>query len=296
MTKKEAAPSAGREDRCRATGVSIQGEAGSFSHEAARQLFGGNVELRPCRSFDEAFECVLDATVDRTVIPVENALAGPVVESLDLLWATGLEVLGETRVRIRLSLAAPPGTLLEEVRRVASHPVALKQCRGLFDQNPLMEPLVVYDTAGSVRDLMGGRADYDAAIGSPLAAELYGADVLIEGVEDDHRNYTRFFELAAPGATEGSAARADCAAVAVVVRNEPGGLYEVLDVFVRHGVNMTQIVARPIRGAPWQYRFYMEVRADGPRELTESLRVLEATAEETRVLGRYPRFEEAPRD
>ena len=296
MTKREAAPYAGRRDRRRVTRVSIQGEAGSFSHEAARQLYGGDIELRPCRSFDEAFECVLDADVDRTVIPVENALAGPVVESLDLLWTTGLEVLGETRVRIRLALAVPPGIRLEEVRSVASHPVALKQCRGLFDQNPLMEPVVVYDTAGSVRDLMAGRAHYDAAIGSPLAAELYGAEVLIEAVEDDHRNYTRFFELAASGATGGPAASRDSAAVAVVVRNEPGGLYEVLDVFARHGVNMTQIVARPIRGAPWQYRFYMEVRADGPAELTESLRVLDATAEETRVLGRYSRFEEAPRD
>ena len=277
------------------TRVSIQGQAGAFSHAAAQQLLGPDIELHPCRTFDEAFESVLSHDVDRAVIPVENALAGPVVESLDLLWSTGLEVVGETRVRIRLCLSAPPGVRLEDVRSVASHPVALKQCRGLFDANPLMESVVVYDTAGSVRDLMLGKADYDAAIGSPLAAELYGAEVLKGGVEDDHRNYTRFFELTAPSAETAAetSTSGDSAAVAVVVRNEPGGLHEVLGVFAGHGVDMTQIVARPIRGAPWQYRFYMEVRADRPEDLIECLRVLEGRAEEMRVFGTYSKFEEA---
>ena len=272
------------------TRVSIQGEAGAFSHAAARQLLGPGIELHHCRTFDEAFESVLSHDVDRAVIPVENALAGPVVESLDLLWSTGLEVVRETRVRIHLCLSAPPGVRLEDVRTAASHPVALKQCRGLFNENPLMRSVVVYDTAGSVRDLMLGNADYDAAIGSPLAAKLYGAEVLKDGVEDDHRNYTRFFELTAPAAER--ATGGDRAAVAVVIRNEPGGLHEVLGIFAGRGVDMTQIVARPIRGAPWQYRFYLEVRADRPEDLTECLRVLEGTAEETRVFGTYFKFEE----
>jgi len=274
------------------TRVSIQGEAGAFSHRAAQQLLGPDIDLHPCRTFDEAFAAVLSHEVDRAVIPVENALAGPVVEPLDLLWSTGLRVVGETRVRVRLCLSAPHGVHLEDVRSVASHPVALKQCRGLFDAHPLMESVVVYDTAGSVRDLMLGNADYDAAIGSPLAAELYGANVLVDGVEDDDRNYTRFFELAEPGG-EGSTEDGDCAAIAVVIRNEPGGLHEVLGAFADYGVDMTQIVARPIRGAPWQYRFYMEVRADRPQILTDCLRVLEDAAEETRVFGTYSRCEDA---
>lgn len=277
------------------TRVSIQGEAGAFSHAAAQQLLGSDIELHPCRTFDEAFESVLSHAVDRAVIPIENALAGPVVESLDLLWSTGLQVVSETRVRIRLCLSAPPGVRLEDVRTVASHPVALKQCRGLFDANPLMQSVVVYDTAGSVKDLMLGNADYHAAVGSHLAAELYGAEVLKDGVEDDHRNYTRFFELTAPASATAGAppTSGERAAVAVVIRNEPGGLHEVLGVFAGHGVDMTQIVARPIRGAPWQYRFYMEVRAGRSEDLTECLRVLEATAEETRVFGTYSRLEEA---
>ncbi len=273
------------------TRVAIQGEAGAFSHAAAQQLLGPEIDLHPCRTFDQAFESVLSHDVDRAVIPVENSLAGPVVESLDLLWSTGLRVVGETRVRIRLCLSAAPGAHLEDLRTVASHPVALKQCKGLFDAYPLMESVVVYDTAGSVRDLMQGTAAYDAAIGSSFAAELYGAEVLRDGVEDDDRNYTRFFELTAPGSE--SAGMGDCAAVAAVIRNEPGGLHDVMGVFAGHGVDMTQIVARPIKGAPWQYRFYMEVRADGPEDLAECLRVLEDVAVETRVFGTYSRCEEA---
>ena len=148
---------------------------------------------------------------------------------------------------------------------MASHPVALKQCKGLFQAHPPLERVVVYDTAGSVRDLMLGDAGYDAAIGSLFAAELYGAKVLKDGVEDDDRNYTRFFELTRPGSE--SSEGGDSAAVAVVIRNEPGGLHEVMGVFASHWVDMTQIVARPIKDAPWQYRFYMEVRADWPQDL-----------------------------
>ena len=281
------------------TKVAIQGEAGAFSHEAAHKLLGPDIQLVPCRTFSEAFQAVLSGDADRAVMPVENALAGPVVESLDLLWSSGLTVRGETRVRIRLCVSAPPGTALEDVGSVASHPVALKQCRNLFEQNPKMEPVVVYDTAGSVRDLMSGSVEYDAAISSRLAAELYGAHLLQTDVEDDHRNYTRFFELAAPGALPES--RGLCGAVAVGIPNEPGALYNLLGVFSRYGVDMSQIVARPIRGEPWKYRFYMEIVAPEVEALQECLKTLDEASEEMRLFGTYepyeaPEVDEGPDD
>ena len=281
------------------TKVAIQGEAGAFSHEAAHKLLGPDIQLVPCRTFSEAFQAVLSGDADRAVMPVENALAGPVVESLDLLWSSGLTVRGETRVRIRLCVSAPPGTALEDVGSVASHPVALKQCRNLFEQNPQMEPVVVYDTAGSVRDLMSGSVEYDAAISSRLAAELYGAHLLQTDVEDDHRNYTRFFELAAPGAFPES--RGLCGAVAVGIPNEPGALYNLLGVFSRYGVDMSQIVARPIRGEPWKYRFYMEIVAPEVKALQECLKALDEASEEMRLFGTYapyeaPEVDEGPDD
>jgi prephenate dehydratase len=270
--------------------VAIQGEAGAFSHEAAHRLLGPDIELIACRTFAEAFQAAFNGEADRAVIPVENALAGPVVESLDLLWSSGLTVRGETRVRIRLCLSAPSRMALEDVRSVASHPVALKQCRTLFEENPQIEQVVVYDTAGSVRDMMGGSGDYDAAVSSQLAAELYGAHVLQTDVEDDHRNYTRFFELAAPGAAPDS--RGVCAAVAVGIPNEAGALHTLLGVFSSHGVDMSQIVARPIRGEPWKYRFYMEIVAPEIEALQTSLEALEEASDEMRLFGTYAPYEE----
>ena len=272
------------------TRVAIQGEAGAFSHEAAHKLLGPDIQLVPCRTFSEAFHAVSSGEADRAVMPVENALAGPVVETLDLLWSSGLAVLGETRVRIRLCVSARPGMALEAVRSVASHPVALKQCSNLFEQNPQMEPVVVYDTAGSVMDLMQGSVEYDAAISSQLAAELYGAHLLQTDVEDDHRNYTRFFKLAAPDEVHDSAGV--CGAVAVGIPNEPGALHSLLGVFSKYDVDMSQIVARPIRGEPWKYRFYMEIVAPDVVALGECVEALDQASDEMRLFGTYQPYEE----
>ncbi|MED5563214.1 MAG: prephenate dehydratase domain-containing protein [Gemmatimonadota bacterium] len=276
------------------TRVAIQGEAGAFSHEAALKLLGPDIQLMPCRTFSEAFQAVSDDEADRAVIPVENALAGPVVQSLDLLWSSGLAVLGETRVRIRLCVSAPPGVALEAVRSIASHPVALEQCRNLFEQNQQMEPVVVYDTAGSVKDMMQGSGDYEAAISSQLAAELYGAHILETDVEDDPRNYTRFFELSASGTVPVSGGV--CGAVAVGIPNKPGALCNLLGVFNSYGVDMSQIVARPIRGEPWKYRFYMEIVAPNVEALQACLEAVDEASDEMRLFGTYAPYEEPDSD
>jgi len=276
------------------TRVAIQGEAGAFSHEAAHRLLGPDIQLVACRTFSEAFHAVSSGEAERAVIPVENALAGPVVESLDLLWTSGLTVRGETRVRIRLCVSAPPGVALEDVRSMASHPVALRQCQNLFEQNPQIEQVVVYDTAGSVSDMMAGSVEYDAAISSLLAVELYGAHLLQTDVEDDHRNYTRFFELAAPGVVSDS--RGVCGAVAVGIPNEPGALHTLLGVFSTYGVDMSQIVARPIRGEPWKYRFYMEIVAPEVEALEGCLEALAEASDEMRLFGTYAPYKEPDSD
>src|SRR5207244_10677877 len=131
-------------------------------------------------------------------IPIENSLAGSVHGNYDLLGAHALHVVAETQVLVRHCLIARPGTERAAIRRVASHPVALAQCRRFFATHPDIVAVPAYDTAGSVRDLMAGqpaadaRLAADAAIASSLAAELYGATVLEEGLEDHVENYTRF--------------------------------------------------------------------------------------------------------
>src|SRR5881409_4361666 len=176
--------------------VAIQGEAGSFSHAAALETHGPTIRLLPCPTFVELFRAVETAQATSGVVPIENTLAGSVHENYDLLSAHALHVVAETELRIRHCLIASPRTKMPDVRRVASHPVALAQCRRFFSTHPDLVAVPAYNTAGSVRDLMAGRADAEAAIASKLAAELYGAVVLEEALEDHAENYTRFLVVA----------------------------------------------------------------------------------------------------
>src|SRR5439155_3328229 len=160
--------------------VAIQGEAGSFSHAAALEIHGPVLRLVPCPTFVALFRAVETGEATRGIVPIENTLAGSVHENYDLLSAHALHVVAETELRIRHCLIAPPRTTLPQIRRVASHPVALAQCRHFFLTHPDVVAVPAYDTAGSVRDVMSGEADPDAAIASKLGADLYGAGVLAE--------------------------------------------------------------------------------------------------------------------
>src|SRR5262249_7922903 len=134
--------------------VAIQGEAGSFSHAAALETHGPQLRLVPCPTFVDLFRAVASGKATGGIVPIENTLAGSVHENYDLLSAHDLHVVSETELRIRHCLIAPPRITLGQIRRVASHPVALAQCRHFFVTHPLVEAVPAYDTAGSVRDVM----------------------------------------------------------------------------------------------------------------------------------------------
>src|SRR5437763_2081538 len=155
--------------------VAIQGEAGSFSHAAALQALGPDIRLVPCPSFEQLFRAVEAGDAAGRAVPSENSLAGSVQQNYDLLGAHTLHVVAETQVRVRHCLIARPGTERAAIRRVASHPVALAQCRRFFATHPDVAPVPAYDTAGSVRDLMAGRIAAPRAVPWPPAPRLFGA-------------------------------------------------------------------------------------------------------------------------
>src|SRR5216683_1940803 len=151
--------------------VAIQGEAGSFSHAAALQALGLDIRLVPCPSFEELFRAVEQREAARGAVPIENSLAGSVHENYDLLGTHALHVVAETQVRVRHCLIARPGSERAAIRRVASHPVALAQCRKFFANHPDVVPVPAYDTAGSVGDPRAGVAEALAELRG-LAREL----------------------------------------------------------------------------------------------------------------------------
>jgi prephenate dehydratase len=275
--------------------VAFQGEKGAFSQEAVTRLLGSLVEAVPYQRFDEVFMALKNKAVGAAVIPIENTLAGSVHENYDHLLNFNLEIVGETNVRISHSLIALPGVSFRDLRRVYSHPVALSQCLDFFSQNPHLERVPFYDTAGSVKMIVEQWLTDAAAIASALAAEIYGARILRRGLEDDRRNFTRFFLLRRPEDAKRSRKTARSAkqwktSLVFSTRNVPGALFRALSAFALRDVNLAKIESRPLRGKPWEYLFYLDLlgRADEPR-VKNALAHLGELADFLRVLGSYPR-------
>jgi len=267
--------------------VAIQGERGAFSHEAALDLLGIETEILPRPSFDALFDAMTLGEADRALVPIENSLAGSIHENYDRLRSRPFHIVAETQLRIRHCLVAHPGATLEGIREVASHPVALAQCREFFARHRGMEAVAAYDTAGSVKDLMREGGLHRGAIASRLAAETYGGRILLEGIEDDAQNYTRFLLLARePASAPGPAAKTTAV---FTLQNVPGALHRALGVFAGRGLDLAKIESRPLRGRPWEYVFYLDVLGDPAGELATALDELRSLSSEFRVLGSYPR-------
>ncbi len=265
--------------------VAIQGERGAFSHEAAIRLLGSQIEVMPRATFDELFDSVVKGEAERALVPIENSLHGSIHENYDRLKSRPLHIVGETQLRICQCLIGRPGSSIGMIRRVASHPVALAQCRRFFAERPQVEAVTAYDTAGSVQDLMKGGLATQAAIASRLAAELYGGQLLIEGIEDDPENYTRFLVLAhEPGPIEA----ASKTSIVFVLDNRPGALHHALSVFASRNVDLCKLESRPLRGHPWQYSFYLDVLGDPRGAAGEAIEELTRACRELRILGSYP--------
>ncbi|HYJ47823.1 MAG TPA: prephenate dehydratase [Pyrinomonadaceae bacterium] len=266
--------------------VAFQGERGAFSETAAVQLLGPNVELVPRPTFESLFAAIEEGAADRVLAPVENSLAGSVHRSYDLLLESQLKIVGEVIIPIRHCLIGCPGATLENIKTVASHPVALAQCQRFFATHPQIRPLLAEDTAGSVAQVIKGGDLTCAAIAGRRTAEVYGGAILLEHLEDHAENYTRFV-LLAPSAE--SSDDADKLSLAFKLPHRPAALYHALEPFARHRIDLIKIESRPIRGRPWEYHFSLDLHAsikDGG--VREALAEIEEYAREVRLLGCYP--------
>ena len=285
--------------------IAIQGELGSFSHEAAEAMLP-RAKVVPCARSIEVFDRVKRGSVDGAVIPIENSLAGSVAEHLDLLLGREVHIVREFRLRIVHNLIALPGTKLGEVRRVFSHPVALDQCRDLFAKNSRLERVPFYDTAGSVKHVVTESLRDAAGIASRRAAAVYGGKILKAGIEDDKRNFTRFFLIERgkiePGKIEpgkikrgkpraarnADKAKADKTSLAFSLKNIPGALFKALSVFALRDISLSKIESRPLRGRPWEYVFFVDLLRGDDEDSRNALRHLGEISDLVKVLGIYP--------
>jgi len=271
--------------------IAFQGERGAFSEEAARKLLGAGIEVLPCPRFEDVFRSLQEGAAAGAVIPIENTLAGSVHENYDHLQRFELPIVAETNVRIVHNLMAPPGVPFSRIRRVYSHPVALD----FFARHPRIERVTYYDTAGSAKMIMEEGLSDAGAIASAVAAEIYGARILRRSIEDDRRNFTRFFLLRTLDYTRKYPPIIPPNAqwktsLVFSTRNIPGALFRCLSAFALRDLNLTKIESRPLRGKPWEYLFYLDFlgRVDAPAA-QNALGHLRELADVLKVLGCYPR-------
>src|SRR5579864_5043107 len=293
--------------------IAIQGELGSFSHEAAERMLP-RCTVVPCARWVEVFDRVENGSAAGAVIPIENTLAGTVAEHADLMVAREVFIQAEYRLRIVHNVIAAPGVSLRSLRRVLSHPVALEQCRDFFRKHRQIEAVPFYDTAGSVKHVISEKLKDAAGIAGKKAATQYGGRFLARGIEDDKSNFTRFFLIRKrvtarrkkPHFSQGRRKMgpptypglddymkmiprgANKTSIAFKVKNVPGALFKSLSVFALRDISLSKIESRPMRGRPWEYVFYVDFLRGDDEPARNALHHLGEVAEFVKVLGIYP--------
>ncbi len=270
--------------------VAIQGERGSNSHMAALAMVG-TVDIVACSVSAEVVDAVVYGRVHAAVLPIENSLHGSVAEHYDLLMEQPVRIERESLLRIRHNVIAAPGVTLDELRSILSHPVALSQCRRYLTElaaTRKVRSIPFYDTAGSVKHVMEEGLRDTAGVAPELAAEEYGAHVLVRGIEDHAQNLTRFHLLRrASDPREAGLPQPDKMSVSFAVDHRPGTLVAALQALARAGVDLTQIESRPVPGKPWEYVFYVDLRIADNAMADAAILALRPHCGMVKELGRY---------
>jgi prephenate dehydratase len=264
--------------------IAYQGEPGAFS-EAASGRLAPEATLVPCKSFEDVFACVRDGRADYGVLPVENSIGGSIHRNYDLLVTHELPIQAEIEVPVVHQLLALPGTSIERLRRVYSHPQALAQCERFLRTLKGIDIIATYDTAGSAKMVADERLEDAAAIASARAGEIFGLTALASSIQDFDGNITRFLVI---GRRPFHRAAADKTTIVFSLTNEPGSLFKALSAFALRNVALTKLESRPIPGRPWEYLFYVDLAA--ARDEVACARALAHLAEfapTLRTLGSY---------
>jgi prephenate dehydratase len=263
--------------------AAYQGEAGAFSEEGALALFP-DAEHRPLLSIRKVFEAVEVGRARWGLVPMDNSQAGSINETYDLFLRHGLHLVGEAVVRVDHCLLALPGSTIDDLREVISHPQAIAQCEEFLNALEI-NVRAEYNTAGAAKRIAKERLERTAAIASRRAAELYGLEVLAEQIQTYPDNSTRFGALSRNPESLGEP---DKSSLVFGVGHVSGSLYRCLGAFAQRHLNLTKLESRPRPGRPWEYVFYADVEAPahGP-EMVEALTALSEHATFTRLLGSY---------
>lgn len=268
--------------------VAYAGRDGAHSAAACEQLFPNGASLVSLPSFTAVAEAAAEGAVHIGVLPIESSLSGPVAETHDLLFDSALSITAETVLAIRHCLVGPAIVPLEDIRVVRSHPAALDQCRRLLAAMPWATAIAAATTADAAAEVGSHGDPSEAAIASERAARLNGLEIIAGDVGDHHEAYTRFVAVA-PYTRLDRSTGAWRTAFTFVTDHRPGALHVAIEPFGRHGLDLVQLVSRPIPHSPFRYRFDA-VLAGHPLDplVRETLGDVKQATRRLTVFGSYP--------
>ena len=274
--------------------ITIQGQPGCFHETAARCSFPGEqVEILPCDSFDQQFARMAADPTLLGIAAIENTIAGSLLPNHELLRRSSLAVIGEYKLRISHVLAALPGEAPCDIGEVHSHPIALMQCGDYLKAHPAMKVVERDDTAGSAQEIAQHHLTGHAAICGRLAAQIYGLNILAEGIETNKRNFTRFLVVADPLYSDWLTAgkRINKASLVFSLPHTQGSLSKVLTILSFYDINLSKIQSMPIIGREWEYRFYIDLTFDNFTRYKQSLDAIRPLTKNFKILGEYAEFD-----
>jgi len=271
--------------------ASFQGTIGAYSHMAARKYFAARsaeMEFMGTETFAEALELAETGKVGYAVLPIENTTAGSINQVYDLLRGTSLRIVGEEILQIHHCLAGLPGSSVDRIKRVLSHPQGLIQCANYLASLTRVEQIAFIDTAAAAQEVNRLADPTQAAISSEKAAEVYGLEVLVRGIADQDENWTRFVVISGIEIEIDPRIPAKTSLV-FTTRHHQGALAECLNLLAEHGLSLSKLESRPVPRRPWEYLFYVDLEGTlnndtAPLAIAELRRICPYL----RVLGTYP--------
>ena len=270
--------------------IAFQGRRGAYSESAAYHLFGNDIEVIPMDTFEQIFQGIETGAVDGGAIPIENSTAGSIYDNYDLLYKWRHPIVGEVKLQISHSLCALPGTKLEDIKEVLSHPQGLAQCSRFFGRNTNIKSTAFYDTAGSAEEIAKRGDKTVGAIASAYAGKFYGLDILAEGIENlPGVNFTRFYaiqKMANPLPETGKIKTTLLFMLSDSGRS--GALHAALGCFAKRNLNLTRIESRPHPDRPWEYIFHLSFEGNPKDEaVVEALQELQSYCDFVYRLGSF---------
>ncbi|MCM1452225.1 MAG: prephenate dehydratase [Clostridium sp.] len=271
--------------------VTIQGVEGCFHDAAAREHFSNEeVTTIPCETFQDMFDTLQSDASLVGIMAIENTIAGSLLQNHELLRQSSLRIIGEHRMRISHTLCALPGQSIDSLTEANSHPMALMQCEQYLRRHPNLRMVEKFDTAGAAREIAENRITGHAAVCGRFAAELYGLEVLAEGIETNKRNFTRFLILADPllaaeiGPKENEVNKSS---IVFTLPHTQGALSKVLTILSFYDINLSKIQSMPIIGREWEYRFYVDLTFSSIVRYHQAIDAIRPLINDLKMLGEY---------